>query len=311
MKNRTTKFGIALPQMFPDGKINPQTISEFVTQVESLNYDSVWVQDQLFSRLPTLSGLALLTYAAAFSHKIKLGTSVMLTALRSPVHFAKEVASVDQLSNGRLILGIGIGTSTEIYPAFGITPEHRVTRFEEGIALMKLIWQKDQVTFNGKFSQLSDVAVALEPCQKPYPPIWFGGSAEPALRRAVKIGDGWMGAGASSTNGFKKCLGMIREYLSEVGRDPANFRLSKRVYLAIGKDKKKLHEKLMDWFDRHYNNPDMAAKVAVFGSQEECIEGLGHIVSEDIDMVMLNPVFDYLEHAHILKEDIIPKLIGR
>ena len=303
-----TQFGIAIPQVSLNEKFDPSLISRFVTKVEALGYHSGWVQERMLGGLPTLDAIPLLTYAAAFRSRLKLGTSVMLTALSSPVALAKNLASLDQLSGGRIIAGIGLGGSKDIYPAFGISSKGRVRRFEEGIQLLKELWTKDRVTFNGRYWQLEDTATNSHTVQQPHPPIWFGAHVPAALRRAVKMGDGWMGAGNSTTAEFKEELKVLRQILEEERRDPSTFALSKRVYVAVTDDKKQESERFQDWFGKHYGNSGRSLEVSVIGGEQECVEKLAEVVSEGIDLLMINPIFDPIEQAERLSQDVLPKI---
>ncbi len=303
-----TRFGIAIPQVSIDGAFDPPCIAGFVKRAEELGYDSGWVQERMLGGLPTLDAIPLLTYAAAFSSRLKLGTSVMLTALSIPIPLAKSIATLDQLSGGRAIVGVGLGASTATYPAFGLPAGRRVTLFEEGIRLMKALWTEERVTFQGRFWQVDDLAANSATVQRPHPPIWFGAHSETALRRAVRMGDGWMGAGSSTTAEFKEEIALLRRLLAEEGRDPATFALSKRVYVAVTKDKRGESERTRDWFASHYGSPDRALDVSIIGNEEECVEGLAEVVDEGIDMLMVNPIFDTMEQMERLSLDVLPKL---
>ena len=117
-----------------------------------------------------------------------------------------------------------------------------------------------------------------------------------------------MGAGSSSTNAFKRAISHIRSYMAEVSRDPSDFPLGKRVYVAIDNDKERAARRLEEWFDGYYHDAARARKVAVFGSEEEVIDGLGRVMEENPDMIMFNPVFDLMDHAERIASDIVPKL---
>ena len=227
----------------------------------------------------------------------------MLTAFRNPFFLAKSLASVDQLSRGRLIFGVGFGglalanmAGGDSYTAFGMSAKGRVSRFEEGLHLLKKLWTEDVVTFDGRFWQINKLSVRLKPVQKPYPPIWFGAHSEGALRRAARLGDGWMGAGYWSTTAFKEEIKLVRQYLEEEGRDPETFALSKRVFVLLDRDKKRASQKVQEWIGRQYGDP-ARGEICVFGSEEECVEGLGEVVSQGIDLLMLNPMYDVEEQA--------------
>ena len=303
-----TAFGIAIPQMFPDGNVDPPLIRSFLSQAESLGYHSAWVQDHLLGDMPALDPITLLSYSAAASSRIKLGTSVILSTFRNPILLAKRVATLDQLSGGRVILGIGLGGYTDVYPAFGLSAQGRVSRFEDGLSLMKKLWTEKGVTLHSRFWNMDDLSVQPKPFQNPYPPIWFGGYSEPALRRAIKLGDGWMGAGAVSTSAFHRQSDTVRRFLAEADRNPATFAISKRVYMAVDDDKPGAVTKLRDWFGLHYGNASLADKVSIIGNEQECLDGLAEVLSLGIDLIILNPVYNVTEQSERLAKDILPKL---
>ena len=305
---KRTKVGIAVPQTFPDGPFDISVIGENLRLVESLGFDSVWTHDQAIGAIQTIDPFVLLAYAARHTTNLKLGISVIVTPYRSPVHLAKSGASLDQISGGRFIMGLGIGSDTEVYPAFGITPEARATRFEEQIEVIKALWTQPEVTFKGRFLDLDGITIAPKPFQQPRAPIWIGGHAKGALVRAVKYADAWMGAGASTIADFKDQIVFVRGLLEKEGRDPAHFPISKRIFIGIGPDRESVGRKMRQWFGEYYHNSDLADQVAVYGPVQQVIEELATVVEEDLDMLMLNPVYDPTEQTHILSEDVLPKL---
>lgn len=307
MATGNTPCGIAIPQDFIGRPVHMQMIRNYVQKAETLPYDSLWVQEQIVGDVPILEPVALLTYVAALTSRLRLGTSVMLTVLRNPVQLAKSLSSLDQISQGRLTVGIGIGGHVR-EAIFGYTSEHRVRRFVEGLQVMKALWTEAKATFTGTFWQFKDVSMEPKPVQKPHPPVWFGARQAPALRRAVQHGNGWMGAGSSSTADFIEQYGLLRRFLHEAGRDPATFAISKRVYLAVDNDRNRAERRLREWFGGRYKNAEMAARVAVWGSKAECLDKLGEIVKAGAQHLMLNPVFDEMEHLELLAQEIVPHL---
>lgn len=305
---KRTKVGIAAPQTFPDGPFDISIIEENLKLVESLGFDSVWTHDQAIGTIQTLDPFVLLACAARYTTKMRLGISVVVTPYRSPVHLAKSGASLDQISGGRFILGLGIGSDTHVYPAFGMAPKGRVTRFEEQIEVIKALWTRDSVDLNGKFLKLDGATVAPKPLQERRAPIWIGGHAEAALVRAVRFADGWMGAGASTIADFKQQIKFVRELLEKEGRDPEAYPISKRIFLGIGDGRESVGRKMRQWFGEYYHDADLADRVAVFGTAEQVIEELSGVVEEDLDMLMLNPVYDPNEHTHMLVEEVLPNL---
>jgi len=303
------KFGIAIPQIFSAPRTDTAMLHAFLEKAEELGLHSLWVQEQILGRgKPSLEPVALLSYAAGLTRRLRLGTAVLLTPLRSPVQLAKALATLDQLSDGRLIVGVGLGASTAVYPAFGISPERRVRRFTEGLQLMKRLWAEERVTFEGEFWKLENACMLPKPVQKPHPPVWFGGGHPNVLRRAVELGDGWMGAGSSSSEGFHERVQQIRALLSQAKRDPSTFVISKRVYLAVDSDKGRARERLRRWFDGYYGSADLAERVALWGDAKEIVQGLQRIRAAGADHVLLNPVFDEAHHLELLAREILPAL---
>ena len=128
---------------------------------------------------------------------------------------------------------MGTGGAMRPFAAFGVDRERYVARFTEGVAVMKALWTEPRVTFDGEFWQLRDAAMEPKPFQKPYPPLWFGGSGPAALRRAVRDGDGFFGAGSTPTAKFAEQVQLVRRALGESGRSVAGFPIAKRVYVTI------------------------------------------------------------------------------
>jgi alkanesulfonate monooxygenase SsuD/methylene tetrahydromethanopterin reductase-like flavin-dependent oxidoreductase (luciferase family) len=138
------------------------------------------------------SPLAVLAALAGRTERMKLGTAVLLPALYHPVRLAADAAVVDGLSGGRLILGAGLGYQPVDFDAFGIPIANRVSLFEEGIEILKLAWEQDRVSFNGRRYRLHDISVVPKPAQQPRPPIWLAGWTAPGVRRAARLGDAWL-----------------------------------------------------------------------------------------------------------------------
>lgn len=300
-------IGIAIPQTFRDAPATPRHIGEFLRRAEALGFHSAWVVEQILGAMASLEPVELLAYAAALTDRMRLGSAVLLTALRNPVHLAKSLATIDQLSGGRLIVGVGLGGTPRVYPAFGLRAERRVARFEEGLTLMKQLWTQPRVTMNGEFFNLDNASMEPKPSQKPYPPLWFGGHHPNALKRAVAMGDGFIGAGSASTATFAEEARQLRTSLADARRDPAAFPIGKRVYIAVDADRERAARRLAEWFGAFYGKPDLAAQVCVWGDAAHCAEGLREIVAAGAQFLMLNPVFDELDQLERLAE-LAPKI---
>ena len=301
------RWGIGVPQIFPDGPIDMSLVRRWIPRAEQLGFDSLWTMEGITGDLATLEPVTLMSYMSALTEQVKLGVSVIIAPHRNPVQLAKALGSLDTINQGRLILGIGLGGRI-MSNTFGIDPEHRVTRFVEIMDVLKALWTQPQADYSGRFWRLENTPMEPKPVQKPHPPIWLGGGHPRVLRRAVLHADGWMGAGASSTSQFVENMGLLRTYLEEAGRDPAAFAVSKRVYVAIDSNESRAESRLRTWFGQMYKNPDMANRVAVWGSPSVCAEKLAEVAHAGARMIMLNPVYDHLEHLEALAADVIPRV---
>jgi probable F420-dependent oxidoreductase len=304
------RFGVAIPQDFINRPLDIPYLHTYLARAEDLGYESVWVQEQIVGTVPVLEPLALLTYAAALTSRLRLGTSVMIAVLRNPIQLAKSLTSLDLLSRGRLTVGLGVGNQRREDAAFGLSLERRVRRFVEGIEVMKALWTQPKVSLAGEYWKLEGISQEPKPVQKPHPPLWFGARAPAALRRAVRLGGGWMGAGSSSTADFKAQAQTVRELLDEGERDPATFTISKRVYIAVDRDKSRAEERLRTWFGVRYGSADMGSRVAVWGNANECLEQLAEIIGYGAEHLLLNAVFDEMEHLELFAKEIVPHLAG-
>lgn len=303
-----TPCGIAIPQSFTSAPIDLPLIRAFVAKAEALGYDSLWVQEQILSDSSILEPISLLDYVAALTTKPRLGTSVLLTAIRNPVHLAKSLATLDQLSQGRLVVGVGIGGPQSRESVFGVSSERRSRQFVEGLNVLKALWTQSRATVHGSFWNFDNVPMEPKPVQQPHPPLWFGARTEIGLKRAVRHGNGWMGAGSSSSADFVQHMEWLRRYLDEAKRDPATFAISKRVYIAVDNDRDRAERRLREWFALRYKSADMGSRVSIWGSRQECLDQLGDLVRAGAQHLMLNPVFEEIEHAELLANDIVPKL---
>ena len=301
-------WGISIPQVFFDGPIDMPLIERWSKRAESLGFESLWTQEAITGAVPILEPVTLLSYLAAITEKVRLGTSVIVAPLRNPIQLAKSLGSLDHMSRGRLTVGLGLGGNPNDIPPYGLSSEKRVRRFTEIIDVMKALWTQPEAHFQGEFWQLNGLKMEPKPLQKPHPPIWLGARHINALRRAVRHGDGWMGAGSSDTASFVTAVGQTKMYLEEADRDPDSFTISKRVYVAVDNDEDRAEGRLKEWFGKRYGNADMASQVSVWGSTAKVTEKLAKVTEAGAEMVLLNPAFDDMEHLDALAEEVIPNL---
>jgi probable F420-dependent oxidoreductase len=302
--------GIELPQVFFDGPVDMEHIRKFAFSAEKLGYDSLWLQERIIGDVNMLEPVTLLSYVAAITTKLKLGTSVLLLPLRNPLQLAKAYSTLDVMSGGRAVMGVGLGGGHlgSHEGVFGYARDGRVTRFTEAVEIMKLLWMEPKASFHGRYWNFDNVSMEPKPLQKPRLPIIFGGHHENALRRAVKHADGWMGAGSSSSASFIRESARIRDMLAEAKRDPATFHFAKRVYLAADSDKVRGERRIRDWFGKRYKNADLGPKVSIWGSAAECAEKIQELVRAGAQQIVFNPMFDEMEHLEICAKEIMPHL---
>jgi alkanesulfonate monooxygenase SsuD/methylene tetrahydromethanopterin reductase-like flavin-dependent oxidoreductase (luciferase family) len=309
------RYAIAIPQDFADGAFSPDDFRSYFARVEQLGvYESAWAQDSTLSRAPALAPLEAMTYAAACTTTVRLGCTVFVTTLRNPVLFAKAIATLDQLSRGRVEVGVGSGGPRRPFAAFGLSGTRYLARFTEGLALMKELWTAPSVTFDGEFAQLSEVSMEPKPFQKPYPRLWFGGSAEAAVRRGVPLCDAFFGAGSSSTEAFAQQVAVVRSELAAAGRSigfgPGEFPVAKRIYIGIDDaDGARARERMSDALAAHYGRrmPSIEA-ASVAGTLAECVAGTRAVIDAGAEMILFTPMYDVTEHMELIAAELIPAL---
>lgn len=231
-------YGIVLPHFSTFAKQEPaQRIAAAAEAAEALGYSTVWVADHLvfpatleggyaFNPLdPFLEPLTVLAALAFKTTTIKLGTAVLVLPYRHPIYTAKALATIDVLSNGRVVVGVGAGWLEQEFAAFGLPFAERGSRTDETIALLKALWTQDIPSFTGRYFQVSNIKFVPQPVQKPRPPILIGGMTKGAMRRVARSGDGWIAIGKSPED-LKAPLDTVRELTLKAGRKPEELHIA-------------------------------------------------------------------------------------
>src|ERR1044071_5679790 len=210
------RIGITLSESwFGD---DPEALLRFTDDCDAWNIDSVWVSDRIAAPNPTLDPIVCMAYLASRLKNMKFGTSALVLPTRHPVVLAKQLATLDFLCRGRLLLVVGLGgDGTQDFEAVGVRREDRAKRADEAIVLMKKLWSEEKTTFAGQFYATEELALSPRPAQRAGPPVWIGGRSKAALRRAGRLGDGWL---ASSVTPDEVAAGieMIRGSAEQAGR---------------------------------------------------------------------------------------------
>jgi probable F420-dependent oxidoreductase len=302
------RFAISIPQYAHDSRFDDGAFRAHLRRVEELGvFESAWVQEQVIGAADSLAPLQTLTYAAACTERLRLGCAVFVLPLHNPLHLAKAISSLDCLSHGRVEVGVATGGQGRPFEAFGVDPDKPVARFNEALALMKACWTEPEINFDGRLWKLEGATMEPKPVQKPYPPLWFGGSVPAGMRRAVRHGDGFMGAGSQTTARFTEQVKVVREELNAQRRDPATFRIGKRVYVYVDDDAERGRRRLDDALQQHYGRGGWSEHILA-GPAEACAAGIRAVADAGAELVLLNSLVDDGEQLELLAADVIPAL---
>jgi alkanesulfonate monooxygenase SsuD/methylene tetrahydromethanopterin reductase-like flavin-dependent oxidoreductase (luciferase family) len=305
-------FSISIHQLDTNG-FDGAGLRSYLARAEELGFEGGWVMEQVVGQAPMIAPMELLAWAAACTTELRLGVAALITALHDPLQLASVVTAVDRLSQGRLDLGIAAGGGFRPFAAFGVDKATFVSRFTEGLELMKAAWSDPPtVTFDGRFRQVDDLPIQPKPVQRPHPPIWFGGGAPAALARAVRHGDAFLGAGSSTTAKFAEAVRTVRAELARQGRDPSNFRIGKRVYLMVDDDALRARQRVLAGLHRIYGRMPGIEDVPVSGTPVDVACGLREVIDAGAETILLNPVGDDVgqdrEQMERLAAEVLPRL---
>ena len=297
LKDRIS-LGMSLPHRSPD-PLDVATVRQVAQRAEAVGFRDLWVTSNALDHVYSFDAMGVLTFAAAATTRIRVGVSVLVLPVASPVTVAHQVATLDHLSNGRAILGVGIGREHH-YRQFQVPTERRVRRFREGVEVIKALWTESKVDYQGDIFRLEGQTMTLKPVQKPRPPIWLGGDHPDAIRRTAIIGDGWMGSGGSSKAVFGRSVPILKAALKEAGRDPEAFPVSKRVFMSVHERADVARAELDRWFTVVYRNPAGTDASGVHGTPEQVRQQLEELVDNGANHLLLNPVCRYAEQVEAL-----------
>ncbi len=300
----TVSFGMATPQAFLSNPIDMEQVRTVAQRSEALGFRDLWTTESTLGKNNTLEPSVLLSYVAAVTTTIRLGVSVIVFPLQHPAHIARRYGSLDQVSSGRLTVGLGIGRADpKQYAVFGIPMERRVTRFTEGVELMKALWTEPVVDFKGEIYRIEGATMDPKSIQKPHIPIWMGGGAPAVLKRTAAIADGWMGAGGSQLSKYPGEVAILRQELEAIGKDPASFPTSKRIYVSISEKPCEGLAEMTNFCQAVYGTGDSAAEQGISGTPEEVRERLEALVAATgPNHLLLHPVGRFVDQLEAVAE---------
>jgi probable F420-dependent oxidoreductase len=297
LKDRV-RLGVSLPHRSPEALAAPM-VRAAAQRAEALGFADLWVTENTLDHVFSFDPVVVLTWAAAVTTRIGLGASVVVLPVRHPAQVAHQWASLDYLSGGRAILGLGLGRDHH-YAQFQVPTAHRVRRFVEGVALIRALWSGHEVDYRGRIFRFAGGPMLPQPVQPRSLPIWLGVGHPDALCRAARIADGWMGAGGSSTAAFAQAVPVLRAALEKAGRDPTVYPISKRIFIAVDERPEAARAELDRWFSIVYHNPAGTDAAGIYGTPEQVAERLQELAAMGANHLLLNPVSRHLEQLEAL-----------
>lgn len=311
------EFGVHLPLMAFRGGSFSFSLSRLVDYAETaerLGFTTLCANDHLIAAVPWLDSLTALAAILTTTREMTLMTTVALPVVRGPVPLAKSLAAVDVLSGGRLIAGLGPGSSPQDYALAGIPFEERWKRFDEAIQLLRHLLQRDAPAFTGHF--YSDPPAFLEPLpvQQPGIPIWIGcWGSDMALRRVARLSDGWLASAYHVTPpAFAETQVRLKQALMQVGRDPESFpHALGSMFFYLTDDKRKVEEILVEMLSPALGRPvEQLRERLLIGTPDECVEKLSSLQAAGVQKVFIWPVEDDVSQLARFHELVLPRLVS-
>ena len=284
-------------------------------RVDALGFDSLWTGDHVSFHGPIYESLTLLSSYAGITSRVKLGVGVYLLALRQPAVAAKIASTLDVLSGGRLIFGVGVGgENPKEFEACGIPLNERGARVTEGIDIVRTLWRDSPASFKGRFTQFEGVSIDPKPVQKPAPPIWVGGRSDAALARAGRQGDGWISYVVQPER-YKQSVAKIEAAAAAAGRSLEGFVKAHLTFITVGKDYESAERIWVDRLSKRYAQDfaPLTKKYGIIGTPEQCAEQLQRFIEAGCSYFVLNPICDAPDEAEQIETyaaEIFPKFRG-
>ena len=314
MVGLSNQFGIAMRNFmrYPDIP-DAQALIEYGVTVERLGFDSLWVWDHILlgvePHFPILDALSLITAVAARTERIRLGTGILILPVRNALVLAKQVSTIDQISKGRLILGMASGWYKREFEAVGIDFHQRGKLMDINLEVMTRLFTEEQVT--GEFGpyNLRSAVMYPKPYTKPRPPLLIGGYVDRVLQRAAVSGDGWL-TYFYTPAGFTKSWDKIRNFAEEAGKDPDTILNANQLPIMVGK-RSEIEKPMMEWLTTEWDFAswsDSTIDSAIMGTVEECVEQLQAHLDVGVQKIIFVPYRYEMEQVEIIAKEIIPRL---
>lgn len=249
------KVGLFINTQFPEGYNVPERIPEMVTQVRAARdagFSSLWFPHHWLTHpMQMLQITPMMAYIAAHAQGMTIGPNILILPPLNPVHVAEEAATLDVLTGGNYILGVGLGYRPPEFTAFGQPLSERAPRFNESLALMKRLWTEDRVEHQGRFYTVKDAGISLKPVRPGGPPLYIAGQADVSVRRAARIGDAWLIVNSGGLGKITPLMKTYRAALAEFGRTPIDYPITIECY--VGENNATAHEECREPLEYKYN----------------------------------------------------------
>jgi alkanesulfonate monooxygenase len=325
------RYGLRIPSF----ALGPRTatleaMGRYLRRAEDLGFDCAVSIDHLLLTPPAyactwLEPISLLSALAGVTRTMKLGTMVLVLPLRNPVYFAKEWATLDLLSGGRSILGIGVGWHEAEFALMGVPHKERGPRTNEAIEVVKALWAGDHVTYEGRYYRFEDLTIDPKPAQTPHPPIWIGGGTQPSekvyaqtvtnidpvLRRIAKYADTWVPHSSATPDMVKGDWAKVQRFAREAGRDPARIgRVYSNFVWVLRKGEKP--ESAIPRFSVYSGmDLDYWKTYYLLGEAEEIAERISariRALDGGVDTIVLNPLDWGMEQLELIAREVLPRV---
>jgi len=263
-------------------------------RAENLGFDSIWVGDHLSFSTPIPESLTLLSFLAAATERVTLGTAVYLAALRPPVVIAKIAATLDLLSGGRLTLGVGVGGEFPVeFDAVGVPVSERGSRTDEAIEIARKLWSQDGVSHAGRHFRFGPLSIDPKPLQPGGPPVWIGGRRPPALRRAGVRGDGYI-SHMTAPDTYRRNLETMQDHARAAGRREQGFGTAALLFTVLADHYEAALDRAVSMLETMYRVPfrDAAPRYCLLGRPEDCLEQLARFAASGCRHFILAPLAD-------------------
>ena len=315
MTNLSNQFGITMRnfQRFPD-QPDAQDLVDFGVRMEELGFDSLWVWDHILlgvsPHFPIIDSLTVLTAVAARTSKIKLGTGILVLPLRNPVLLAKQLASMDQLSNGRMIMGMASGWYKREFDNVGVPYKERGKIMDESLEIMSRLWTEDIVNGAWAHFNLDGAVMFPKPVQSPRMPILIGGYVDRVLKRAAVDGDGWL-TYFYTPEGFTKSWNKVLGFAEAAGKDPSTLMNCNQLPIMVGESRAKVEAPMMEWLNSEWDFAswsDSTTDSAIMGTVDDCVEQLQAHIDVGVQKIIFVPYKYEAEQVEIIAKEILPRL---